>query len=69
MQINGENAAVVESKKKFDLLLSVTTLTMDQTSILKPSSPLWLESISTCMETWMMTASIKVRNKKQRLPG
>ena len=47
----------------FSFLHLVITLTMDQMSILKQSSPLWLENICMCMETWMMTASMKVRNK------
>ncbi len=45
------------------ILLSVTTLMMDQMSTLKQSSPLWLESFCMCMETWMMMASMKVRTK------
>lgn len=37
---------------------------MDQMSILKQNSPLWLESICTCMETWTMTASMKVSSTR-----
>lgn len=36
---------------------------MDQMSILKQNSPLWLGSICTCMETWTTMDSMKVRYK------
>lgn len=44
----------------FTSSVAVTILTMGLMSILKQSSPWWLESTSTCMGQWMKMAFMKV---------